>query len=377
MVDGEFDGVTFQVEPFREFYRDAEPLFREHLTQVGESPDDHARKNLSLLQMLDDTGGLQCLTARVNGRMFGYLMTVIGPSLESPDDLRGEHTTFFASPAIRGLGMRLQRAALEKLRERGVGEVIMWAGQRGSGPRLGTFYRRLGAEDFERRLYKLNLELELMPWLGAAAAGVSAAAAVGGSLIQADAAKSAASKANAAQQQALEQARADFAPWRTTGGQANTATSDLLGLNGPDAATTAFGNYTTSPGYQFQLDQGLRAVDAGAAAKGILRSGATLKAEQAFGAGLADTDFTNYYNRLFDLSKLGESAASGSATASQTTGHDIAQTDLSLGSALASAYGNAAKGVGNAATGYLNNVGYQNALSNFGNPRIGTTSGFV
>jgi GNAT superfamily N-acetyltransferase len=156
--NGEFDGVTFQVEPFARFYRDAEPLFREHLTQVGESPDDHARKNLSLLQMLDDTGGLQCLTARVNGRMFGYLMTVIGPSLESPDDLRGEHTTFFASPAIRGLGMRLQRAALEKLRERGVGEVIMWAGQRGSGPRLGTFYRRLGAEDFGH-LYKLNLEL--------------------------------------------------------------------------------------------------------------------------------------------------------------------------------------------------------------------------
>jgi hypothetical protein len=227
--------------------------------------------------------------------------------------------------------------------------------------------------------------------LGAAAAGVSAAAAVGGSLLQADAAKSAASKANAAQQQALEQARADYAPWRTTGGTANTATSDLLGLNGPDAATTAFGNYTTSPGYQFQLDQGLRAVDAGAAAKGILRSGATLKAEQAFGAGLADTDFTNYYNRLFDLSKLGESAASGSASASQTTGQNIAQanlttgqgiaqTDLSLGSALSSAYGNAAKGVGNAATGYLNNVGYQNALSNFGNPGGGyqdTTSKFV
>ena len=215
--------------------------------------------------------------------------------------------------------------------------------------------------------------------IAAIGAGVSAAGAIGGSLIQANAAKGAASKANAAQQQALDQARADLAPWTGTGGQANTATSDLLGLNGPDAATTAFGNYTTSPGYQFQLDQGLRAVDAGAAAKGILRSGATLKAEQAFGAGLADTDFTNYYNRLFDLSKLGESAASGSATASQTTGHDIAQTDLSLGSALASAYGNAAKGVGNAATGYLNNVGYQNALSNFGNPGGGyqdTTSTF-
>lgn len=153
---GDFDGVTFEVEPFARFYQDAEPLFREHLTQTEQSPDDHARKNLPLLQMLDDHGALQCLTARVNGRMFGYLMTVIGPSLDSPDVIQGEHTIFFASPAVRGLGMRLQRAALEKLRERGVHEVIMRAGHRGSGPRLGTFYRRLGAEEYGQ-YYKLEV----------------------------------------------------------------------------------------------------------------------------------------------------------------------------------------------------------------------------
>ena len=155
--DGEFDGVTFQAEPFRDFYRDAEPLFREHLTQTEQSPDDHARKNLPLLQALDDMGALQCLTARANGRMFGYLMTVVAPSLDAPDVIQGEHQIFFASPAIRGLGMRLQRAALETLRERGVHEVIMRAGHRGSGPRLGTFYRRLGAEQFGQ-MYRLQLE---------------------------------------------------------------------------------------------------------------------------------------------------------------------------------------------------------------------------
>jgi hypothetical protein len=192
----------------------------------------------------------------------------------------------------------------------------------------------------------------------AVAAGVGAAASVGGSLLQADAAKTAASKANAAQQAALEQSRADFAPWRTTGGQANTASADILGLNGPDAANAARANFQAAPGYQWSLDQGLRSVDAGAAAKGLLRSGATLKAEQTFGTGLADQEFTNYYNRLFDLSRLGESAAAGSASASQATGQGIAQTDLSLGSALANAYGNAAKGIGNAAGSYANNSLY-------------------
>jgi GNAT superfamily N-acetyltransferase len=151
------DGVTFQVEPFCQFYADAEPLFREHLTQTDQSPEDHARKNLPLLTALDDRGALQCLTARSNGRMFGYLMSVIVPSLDSPDVIQAEHTIFYASPDIRNLGMKLQRAAVDALRARGVNEVIMRAGHRGSGPRLGTFYRRLGAEEFGQ-LYKLKLE---------------------------------------------------------------------------------------------------------------------------------------------------------------------------------------------------------------------------
>ena len=142
-----------------------------------------------------------------------------------------------------------------------------------------------------------------------AAAGISAAGAIGGSLLQADATKSAQSSANAAQQAALDQSRADLAPYNTQGALATTDASNLLGLNGPDAATAAMGNFQTSPGYQFSLDQGLRAVDAGAAAHGMLRSGAALKAEQTFGTGLADQEFSNYYNRLFSLANLGENAA--------------------------------------------------------------------
>jgi GNAT superfamily N-acetyltransferase len=156
-AESEFDGVTFQVEPFRTFYRDAEPLFAEHLAQTEQSPDDHTRKNLPLLAELDDRGALQCLTARVQQRMVGYLMTVIAPSLDARDRIVGEHTIFFASKDVRGLGMRLQRAAADALRSRGVHEIIMRAGRRGSGPRLGTFYRRMGADEFGQ-LYRLELQ---------------------------------------------------------------------------------------------------------------------------------------------------------------------------------------------------------------------------
>jgi GNAT superfamily N-acetyltransferase len=151
------DGVTFQVERFATSYAEAGHLLSEHLVQTDQSPDDYLRKNLPLLARLDDLGALQILTARSNGRMFGYLVTVVSPSLDSPDKIEAQHTIFFASPAIRNLGMRLQRASLAFLRERGVTEVIMRAGHRGAGPRLGTFYRRLGAEEFGQ-LYRLELE---------------------------------------------------------------------------------------------------------------------------------------------------------------------------------------------------------------------------
>ena len=193
-------------------------------------------------------------------------------------------------------------------------------------------------------------------------AGVSGVAAVAGSALQSNATSSAANKAVGAQQNEQTQERADLAPWTGTGGSANTATTNLLGLNGPDAANAAMANFQSSPGYQFQLQQGLRSTDAGAAASGMLRSGATLKAEQTFGEGLANQDFTNYYNRLFDMSKLGESAAAGMGAADISTGTGIAQTDLSAGSAQANIYGNAAQTVGNTGNTLANYSIYQNAL---------------
>lgn len=200
----------------------------------------------------------------------------------------------------------------------------------------------------------------------AAVAGVSAVAGLAGSYMQSQAIGDAQDSANAASKQARDQARADLEPWRTAGQNALGITADLSGANGPDAATAALKNYQTSPGYQWQLGEGLRAVDAGAAAKGMLRSGATLKGEQAYGAGLASQDFSTYYNRLYNLSNQGQNSAAGQAATTSAAGTQIAQTDASAGKAQASIYGNTASGISNAANNYANNSLYQdrtNALN--------------
>jgi hypothetical protein len=142
----EMDGVTIRQEPFDTFYRDAQALFADHLVLVGETPDAFAEKNLPLMRVLDEIGAMQITTARCNGRMFGYLMTIISPSLESPDITSAINTTFYASPDFPGLGMKLQRASIAALRARGVDELLLRAGTRGDGPRMGVMYRRLGAQ---------------------------------------------------------------------------------------------------------------------------------------------------------------------------------------------------------------------------------------
>src|SRR5215469_17865844 len=133
-----------------------------------------------------------------------------------------------------------------------------------------------------------------MPW-GVAAAAVSGAAGLAGSAMQSSAAGKAAGGAQRNLQMILPQlqqnyntAVAGYQPFATAGQLSLTDQQDLLGLNGPDAASAAMAKFQTSPGYQWSLGQGLRAVDAGAAARGMLRSGAALKAEQTFGTGLAD-----------------------------------------------------------------------------------------
>lgn len=144
-----------------------------------------------------------------------------------------------------------------------------------------------------------------------------------------------------------QQANAVEAPYAQTGIQADTQEANLFGLNGTAAATTAMGNFSASPGYQYDLTQGLRAVDAGAASQGMLRSGATLKAEQTFGSNLANQDFQQYVSNLNGLTNFGVTAAGG-----------VASADTSAAGAQAALANNGINGASNSIA---------NALSKFGN----------
>lgn len=184
--------------------------------------------------------------------------------------------------------------------------------------------------------------------------------------MQSQAIKSGQSAANAAIQQGVATATNQLSPWTTAGQPALADQSDLLGLNGQDAANAAMAKFQSSPGYAFQMQQGLRAVDAGASAQGFDRSGAALKAEQTFGQGLAASDFGNYWNRLQQLSGSGLSAAGGIANAATGGAADIGKIDTSAAGAQSSIYGNVAGSLGGTANQLLGNQQFQNYIKGTG-----------
>ncbi len=141
-------GLTIQQERFTDWYRDAVPLFREHMAVTGQAIGDYEQKNIPVLQAIDDLGFMQITTARSNGRMFGYLMAVTSPSLDARNQLDAMHLPFFASAEFPGLGMKLQRASVDALRKRGVGMLYMRAGVPACGAPARGWERR--SSDLER-----------------------------------------------------------------------------------------------------------------------------------------------------------------------------------------------------------------------------------
>ena len=153
------DGILLEECRFDRLWKDAQALFAEHSASIGWVPGEYHKMDWDLFAMLDDVGALHTMTARMNGRMLGYLISILAPCMEHKGQITATQTLFFACEDAKGLrlGMRIQKASIEALRAKGVFQVAMRAGIRGSGPRLGAVFERLGATE-NGRLYTLDLK---------------------------------------------------------------------------------------------------------------------------------------------------------------------------------------------------------------------------
>jgi hypothetical protein len=110
--------------------------------------------NVPLLRRVEQLGNLHIVTARSNGRRFGYLVSALGGAFHAEGQSEADQVWFFADPSWPGLGLKLQRASIEDLRANGVARVMML---NLDGSRVATLYRRLGAKETGQR-YVLELQ---------------------------------------------------------------------------------------------------------------------------------------------------------------------------------------------------------------------------
>jgi len=136
-----------------------------------------------------------------------------------------------------------------------------------------------------------------------------AAAVVGSAVVGAAVSSNASSKGARAQRDAAGQAsqatleqfyqnREDMQPWREAGVGALGQLSTGLQSGGEFNRNFSMSDFTADPGYEFRMQQGQRALDSSAAARGGALSGAAVKAQTRYGQDYASNEYNNAYNRF-------------------------------------------------------------------------------
>jgi len=187
--------------------------------------------------------------------------------------------------------------------------------------------------------------------LGLGSSLVSAGAGIYASDQAADAGSAAAAESARVQQRMYDQTRADLAPQRQVGETALYSLADMLGIPrpSPDGGLTPAGGFTATPGYQFRLNEGIKALDRSSAARGMNLSGAQLKGVQRFGEGLASDEWNNYRNGVAQLAGFGNSAAGTQSSANQALAAGLSNSAIAGGQARVSGYANMGNIASNAA----------------------------
>lgn len=152
---------------------------------------------------------------------------------------------------------------------------------------------------------------------------------------------------------------------------------DKLGISGNTGAagygsmnrTTSPQDVLKTPGYQFGMDQGLKAQGQKLNAQGMSYSGPAIKAATRYGTDYATTKFNdafnrdetskgNEYNRLMGVSQMGQNAANFTANTGSQYAQQVGQNLQGAGNAAAANY----MGMGNLLGGAINQgvSSYQN-----------------
>lgn len=186
-------------------------------------------------------------------------------------------------------------------------------------------------------------------------AAIAATAVVGGAVsaigasTAAGAQKDAARTAAATQLDMYNQNREDQTPWRNAGATAIGQLSAGTAAGGEFNRNFTLADFNKDPGYDFRQQQGERGVEASAAARGGILSGAALKGIDRYNQDFASNEYQNAYsrfnndqttrfNRLSSIAGTGQTATAQTGAVGANAANQISSAQIGAGNATAAGY---------------------------------------
>jgi hypothetical protein len=165
---------------------------------------------------------------------------------------------------------------------------------------------------------------------------------------------------NALARDIFAQNKETLAPFVQQGGRATSFINRFLGIDGPPAGTVpagmagmgetqpdvnaAFGDFRNSTGYDFRVNEGLRALRAQQGARGLGTSSDTFRRAMSLGQEMGSAESGNFLNALLTQQQLGANAAGNQAGVASNYSAQVqannAQNATNIGNAALARAGN-------------------------------------
>lgn len=143
------DLVTIKVERWADFKAEGKSLFEAHWKELATYPDIPLWIDDTQYEFLERRGHLMIVTLRVEDRLCGYAVFMIGANPHYATSLQAKEDVIYITPTARrlGLGRNLLRQTEVLLRQAGV-QVVAHAVKR-THPALGELLQAEGYQPIE------------------------------------------------------------------------------------------------------------------------------------------------------------------------------------------------------------------------------------
>jgi|KBSMisStaDraftv2_1062788.scaffolds.fasta_scaffold00169_23 hypothetical protein len=140
-------------EPFDSAWADAEPLALAHSREVnnGERKGHPFKLDVELLRQMEQMGRFLVMTARLNGKLVGYLSWTLTEDAESAGVMIADQGAWYVDTATPGFGKKMLDKSIVDLKRLGIHSIQFHHQLHGRGAKLGALFTRLGAVELQHR----------------------------------------------------------------------------------------------------------------------------------------------------------------------------------------------------------------------------------